>query len=89
VSSTKHLDTAISILKGGGAKRGKGSTFTLYVSKLPSLGPLDQTGFEGLLQGPRGKTVAMFRGRSAEECKDRARQHVARLPGATLTIFDN
>jgi hypothetical protein len=89
VADTKHLDTALSILKGKpGSKRAKGSTFTLTVSELPPWGPRPfDASHEGLLQGPRGKTVAVFWG-TADECKEKARQHVARIPAATLTIYD-
>lgn len=80
----EHLDTAISILKGGNARRGRGTTFTLYVNASRST-PGE---CEGILQGPRGKTVATFWG-DALEVQDKARAHVARLPGATLTIYND
>jgi hypothetical protein len=82
VSKTKHLDTALDILKGKpGSRRAKGSTFTLYVSQ-----DLKEHRWEGLLQGPRGKTVATFYG-SRTDVERQAQEHVARVPGATLTIY--
>lgn len=74
MSKTKHLDTALEILRGKPtSRRGRGTTFTLYAD-------------QGILQGPRGKTVAHFQG-TPEECKAQAEAHVARIPGATLTIY--
>ena len=89
MSKTKHLDTALELLKGKpGARRAKGTTFTLYVHSLPPEGPHPfNASHEGLLQGPRGKTVRTFWG-TAEDCKRRAQDHVASVPDATLTIYD-
>jgi hypothetical protein len=72
---TRHLDTAIGILRGSDkAKRGRpATTFTLEVFK----------GY-ALLQGARGKTVAEFSG-SPEFCKKQAQEYAART-GSTLTI---
>jgi hypothetical protein len=86
MSKTKHLDTAISILKGtAGSKRARGTTFTLYLS--PCRFETGGLGWEGLLQGPRGKTVATITGAEQTEVETKAREHVARVPGATLTVY--
>lgn len=84
MSKTKHLDAALDVLRDNGtARRAKGTTFTLYVNASGSTPGL----CEGILQGPRGKTVATYSG-TAAECVTQARNHVARLPGATLTIYE-
>lgn len=73
---TRHLDTAIGILRGSDkAKRAKGTTFSLQVGDA-----------SGVLQGPRGKTVKTFYG-SPEEQKAQAKAHAEKL-GATLTIYE-
>lgn len=83
MSKTKHLDTALAILRGSpAAKRAKGTTFTLYVA----VDGAYMNRYCGLLQGPRGKTVKMFFG-TVEECKAQARAHAAKL-GASLTIYE-
>jgi hypothetical protein len=84
MSKTKHLDTALEILQGKPtAKRAKGSTFTLT-----------RTGYtvgydrnDAVLQGARGKTVKTYTARPWASIVEDAQAHVARTPGATLTVF--
>ena len=75
MTDTRHLDTALDILKGKKSKRAKGTTFTLMVGEVSAT-----------LQGPRGKTVKTFYG-SPEEQKAQAKTHADKL-GATLTIYE-
>lgn len=74
MTDTRHLDTALSILRGSEkAKRAKTTMFTLYVGT-------------GTLQGPRGKTVKTFVG-TPDEIVQSAKEHAARA-GGDLTIYD-
>jgi hypothetical protein len=73
---TRLLDASIGILRNTGkAARAKGTTFSLQVGST-----------EGILQGPRGKTVAVFDGTPAQQ-KAQAEEYAKRL-GQTLTIYD-
>lgn len=84
MTDTKHLDTALSILKGNpGSRRAKGTTFTLT-----------RTGYtvgadrnDATLQGARGKTIKQYRDQKWDTILADAQEHTARTPGATLTVY--
>lgn len=81
-ASTKHLDTALSIFKGNpGSRRAKGTTFTLTM-----LYDRATHTYEATFQGPRGKTLWQEIG-DGSVLVEKARAHVAKVPGATLTIY--
>lgn len=77
MSKTKHLDTALSILKDDGKSRRARGGFVLTI-----------TGDHGVLQTPRGKTAGMFYGNRERMIAD-ARVKVERVaPGSSMDVYD-
>jgi hypothetical protein len=78
MTDVRRLEAAANLLRNDGkAKRAKGPTFTLTFT-----GPN-----EAILQGARGKTVAVFQG-TPEQIKEQAFAHARHLPDATIQVYE-
>lgn len=79
MSKTKHLDTALSILKDDGKARRSRGGFVLTI-----------TGDHGVLQTPRGKTMGMFYGNRDKMIADARAKVEKAVPGygKNMEVFD-